>query len=76
MTLMLKPYQKECMTHAIAQKTIVNLPTGLGKTLISVKVIDHFLQQYPTKRIAFLAHTRPLVTQQSEYLIKHCKTRY
>ena len=71
--LTLYPYQQESLDHAKAENTIVNLPTGFGKTLIAAKLIEYYLQKSPTKRVAFLVPTRPLVEQQSDYCAKHCR---
>ena len=71
--LELRPYQQECFERAKKQNTIVNLDTGFGKTLIAARLVEHFLDTNPTKRIAFLVPTRPLVEQQAEYIAKHCR---
>lgn len=71
--LQLRPYQKECVDRAKAQNTIVNLPTGKGKTLIAVRLIEYYLQRYPEKSIAFLVQTRPLVVQQAKYCEDNCE---
>ena len=70
--LQLRPYQQECLDKAIEENTIVHLPTGQGKTLIAARLIEHFLELHPEKKIAFLVPTRALVEQQSKYLHKHC----
>jgi endoribonuclease Dicer len=72
MVLQLRPYQTECLGRAKETNTIINLPTGKGKTLIAARLIDHFLEKRPDKRIAFLVPTRPLVDQQAKYLETHC----
>ena len=73
MVLQLRPYQLECLDHAKERNTIVNLPTGKGKTLIAAKLIDHFLCGSPHKHVVFLVPTRPLVEQQAKYLETHCR---
>jgi len=72
-TYTLYPYQQESLNQAKARNTIVNLPTGFGKTLIAAKLIDHYLRQSPHQTVAFLVPTRPLVEQQSNYCKKHCR---
>lgn len=69
MAFQLRTYQKECVDHAQAKNTIVNLPTGFGKTIIAVRVMEHFLAKYPDKRVAFLV----LVEQQAAYAAQHCR---
>ena len=70
--LELYPYQQDCINEGKKRNVIVNLPTGRGKTLIAARLIDHFLAKDPSKKIAFLVPTRPLVVQQSEYCKEHC----
>lgn len=72
MSLQLRPYQKDCVDRAIAKNTIVNLPTGCGKTLVAVRVIQHYLTSSPDRKVAFLVPTRPLVKQQAEYCRQQC----
>ena len=70
--LSLRPHQETCLRHAKERNTIVSLPTGEGKTLIATRLIEHYLKQYPNKRVIFLVPTRPLVEQQSRYCVDHC----
>jgi ERCC4-related helicase len=72
MRLQLRPYQQECLQRAIKHNTIVSLDTGLGKTLIAARLIEHYLHKHPDKKVAFLVPTRPLVEQQSRYCMEHC----
>merc|ERR1712087_523009 len=67
-----RPYQKEAFQKRISQNTIVLLPTGLGKTLIAIMVIDHYLAQKPKKKILFIVPTVALVKQQANYCRKYC----
>ena len=69
----LYPYQQESLDYALKRNTIVNLPTGYGKTLIAAKLVEHHLRRTPQKRVAFIVPTRPLVEQQSAYCRKHCQ---
>ncbi|CAB9506341.1 Dicer-like protein [Seminavis robusta] len=71
--LVLYPYQKESLAHAKERNTIVNLPTGRGKTLIAVKLIEHCLQAYPARKVAFLVPTRALVEQHYKYCKDHVR---
>lgn len=47
------------------------MPTGLGKTVIALMLIEYFKQKYPDKKILFLAPTKPLVNQHVEFLRKY-----
>lgn len=60
-----RPYQKECIEQALTQNTVINLPTGAGKTLIAVKIIDHFRSRCPDKRVLFAVPNVALVRQQA-----------
>ncbi|KAL7532128.1 hypothetical protein ACHAXR_004449 [Thalassiosira sp. AJA248-18] len=73
MVLQLRDYQAVCVERAKEANTIINLPTGKGKTLIAARLIDHYLEKHPDKRIAFLVPTRPLVDQQAKYIETHCR---
>ena len=42
----LRPYQLEAVDRCLTDNRIVNLPTGSGKTLIAVKLIDHFVTRF------------------------------
>lgn len=70
--LQLHPYQADCLAKAVANNTIVCLPTGYGKTLVAAKLIEHYLRRESAKNVAFLVPTRPLVDQQADYCQKHC----
>lgn len=60
-----RAYQAECIEVSKERNTVVCLDTGLGKTLIAVKLIDHFLRTSPTKKILFIVPTVILVEQQA-----------
>ena len=62
----LRSYQEVCVEHAIAENTIVNLGTGLGKTLIAVRLIDHFRRLNPGLHVLFIVPNTALVRQQAE----------
>ena len=53
-----RPYQTECLQRTIPQNTIVNLPTGMGKTLIAIRTIDHFRRVAPSSKIVFVVPKR------------------
>jgi Fanconi anemia group M protein len=56
-------YQQAILGTAARFHTLVALPTGLGKTAISVMLASQRLSQYPGSKIVILAPTRPLIDQ-------------
>ena len=42
--------------------------TGCGKTLIAIKVMEEFAALNPKRIVVFLVPTRPLVSQQAQYV--------
>ncbi len=58
-----REYQKNIFETAKDSNTLVVLPTGLGKTVISVLVVDYRLSKYKGSKTLFLAPTKPLVNQ-------------
>jgi hypothetical protein len=66
--LTLRADQKEAVEKCLAGNHIINMPTGSGKTLISVKIVDHFLQMRPKQNVVFVVPTCALVRQQAKYL--------
>jgi hypothetical protein len=69
--LTLRADQIEAVDKCLAGNHIINMPTGSGKTLISVKIVDHFLQMRPDKNVVFVVPTCALVRQQARYLRTH-----
>ena len=71
-----RPYQEQCISRSIDANTIVNLPTGTGKTLVATRVIDCYLgrsrQSNDCKRVLFTAPTRALVEQQADRCRRQC----
>ncbi|MFB6084336.1 MAG: DEAD/DEAH box helicase [Halorientalis sp.] len=59
-------YQVELAEAAAADHTLVCLPTGLGKTTVSLLVTADRLHDVGGKAL-FLAPTKPLVTQHAEF---------
>lgn len=62
------PHQHLCLDQILASNTIVNMPTGTGKTLVAVLAIDNF-RKYG--KAIFLVPTRSLVSQQANYIRTH-----
>lgn len=56
-------YQETIFSTAAKKNTLVVLPTGMGKTIISVMLASHRLNNYPNHKIIILAPTKPLVEQ-------------
>jgi Fanconi anemia group M protein len=59
-------YQVELAETAMADHTLVCLPTGLGKTAVSLLVTAHRLAEYGGKSL-LLAPTKPLVEQHAAF---------
>ncbi|QLD86512.1 DEAD/DEAH box helicase [Natronomonas halophila] len=59
-------YQRELAETAKAGHTLVCLPTGLGKTAVSLLVTAHRLAEYGGKSL-LLAPTKPLVQQHATF---------
>src|SRR3989344_1795491 len=62
-TLKPREYQQKIFETAKDNNTLVVLPTGLGKTLISILLAVERKNKYPLSKILMLAPTRPLVEQ-------------
>ena len=59
-------YQETILATAVKQNTLVVLPTGMGKTAISLLLAAQRFKQYPNSKVLILAPTRPLVEQHIE----------
>ncbi|KAK3102774.1 hypothetical protein FSP39_013845 [Pinctada imbricata] len=68
-------YQRELFTKAMEGDTVLFLPTGTGKTLISCLAVSAMLTQNPTRQVVFLVDKVLLVIQQSRYLINELGDR-
>lgn len=64
-----REYQKNIFESAKDVNTLVVIPTGLGKTVISIMIADYRLSRYSNSQVLFLAPTKPLISQ-------HYKTFY
>ncbi|MBI5226367.1 DEAD/DEAH box helicase [Candidatus Micrarchaeota archaeon] len=60
-----RDYQLQAAQNVIMHNTLVVMPTALGKTFVAALVAAHYLSVAPTKKILFLAPTKPLVDQQA-----------
>jgi Fanconi anemia group M protein len=61
-----RKYQEAVLAEALEKNLLCVLPTGLGKTPISVLLTAHRLQKYPKSKILTLAPTKPLTNQNCE----------
>ncbi|MBW3011183.1 DEAD/DEAH box helicase family protein, partial [Candidatus Woesearchaeota archaeon] len=56
-------YQQTILGTTTQNNTMVVLPTGMGKTAVSLMLAVQRLSQYPKSKILILAPTRPLLDQ-------------
>ncbi len=64
-------YQETIFATAAKNNTLVVLPTGMGKTAVSMMLAADRLIKYPKSKILILAPTRPLVQQHIDAFKKH-----
>ncbi len=65
-SILYRHYQNNIVNSCKNKNSLVVLPTGLGKTIIAILLIDHTLKKYPSSKIIILAPTRPLVSQHRD----------
>eukprot|EP00927_Polykrikos_kofoidii_P015842 TRINITY_DN17096_c0_g2_i1.p1 TRINITY_DN17096_c0_g2~~TRINITY_DN17096_c0_g2_i1.p1 ORF type:complete len:1092 (+),score=207.80 TRINITY_DN17096_c0_g2_i1:83-3358(+) len=70
MAMQPRPHQLACLERVKKKNTIVNMPTGTGKTLVAVLTIEEFRDR---GKVIFLVPTRPLVDQQANYVRTHSR---
>lgn len=58
--------QLEVLNFSLKRNSLVCLPTGSGKTLVSIAVIHAMLRLNPSKIAVFCVKTNPLVEQQAK----------
>ncbi|MDD1747557.1 MAG: DEAD/DEAH box helicase [Methanomassiliicoccales archaeon] len=61
-----REYQRTLSDIASKESTLVVLPTGMGKTVVALRVAANVLQK--GGKVLFLAPTKPLVEQHANYL--------
>ena len=64
-------YQQTILATATGKNTLVVLPTGMGKTSISMMLAVHRLNLYPDSKILILAPTKPLAEQHLQTFKRH-----
>ncbi len=64
-------YQETILATAVNQNTLVVLPTGMGKTAISLMLAAKRIMSYPKSKVLVLAPTKPLVQQHLNTFKKH-----
>lgn len=62
----IRKYQLDVFKDAIYNNTLVCLPTGMGKTFIAAVLMYNYHRWFPTKKLIFMAPTKPLVLQQMQ----------
>ena len=62
-----RPYQTDLVERAQSGHTLVSLPTGLGKTAVSLRVTAERLADRPDAKSLLLAPTKPLVEQHAAF---------
>ena len=65
-----REYQTTLSSIASKESTLIVLPTGMGKTVIALRVIAEVLSKKGGK-VLFLAPTKPLVEQHACFLREH-----
>lgn len=67
-TVRLRPYQRDAVQSVFRQwkiygSTMINLPTGTGKSVCFSAVMDQVIKDHPDERILVLAHREELILQ-------------
>ena len=62
-----RPYQTDLVETAGSGHTLVSLPTGLGKTAVSLRVTAERLHEDAAAKALLLAPTKPLVEQHAAF---------
>ncbi len=73
-TLEDRPYQRELAELSLGSRTLIVLPTGLGKTIVALRAAAETLQRREGK-VVMLAPTRPLVQQHLETFDEFLRAR-
>lgn len=74
--LALRPYQQESIDAVLAYwskgggNPLVDMATGLGKSVVVAKLVRDLIEQYPTMRVLMLVHVKELVEQNFKQLLR------
>ncbi|CAI9720102.1 dicer 2-1 [Octopus vulgaris] len=66
-------YQAELFEKSHCYDSVIFLPTGTGKTLISIMVISHMLKRNPRRPVLFIVDKVLLALQQFHYIQNELK---
>ncbi|HKZ40951.1 MAG TPA: DEAD/DEAH box helicase family protein, partial [Candidatus Hodarchaeales archaeon] len=64
-------YQEVLFAESVAQNSLIVLPTGLGKTMVMLRIAAFFLSKDASKKVLIATPTRPLVHQIAETFTNH-----
>jgi superfamily II DNA or RNA helicase len=60
----LRDYQQQAVNFALHhRRSIIEIPTGRGKTLISLGIVNEILQEHPSRRVLVVVPTTVLLSQ-------------
>ncbi|KAI8803614.1 RNA dependent RNA polymerase-domain-containing protein [Cladochytrium replicatum] len=65
-----RSYQVEMFLRALAQDSLIFLPTGTGKTLVACMLLKVLCAANPRRNALFVVDRLPLVYQQADYIRK------
>jgi len=69
-----RSYQVDIANNCVNKDSLIVLPTGLGKTIVAILVVNETLKIFPpNSKIIVLAPTRPLINQHHESFQKYLK---
>ena len=68
-----REYQINIAESSYNKNTLLVLPTGLGKTVIALILISKKIQINNNEKVLFLAPTKPLVLQHTQFFKKNLK---
>jgi ATP-dependent helicase IRC3 len=75
-----RPYQKKAVDAVLSRfkthstKLLLHLPTGAGKTVIAILIIEKFLALSETGKILFIAHREEILDQTQKTIKRHLPT--